>query len=243
VAKFAWLNATIWAGGFDFTGASNTVTANAEVTALDVTTFGGGGWQENIAGLKNYTVEAGGFWESGAAGQAVDPVAWAQLGQTATTWVVSPANTAGQVCYAMNSMATTYQLGGEIGTAAPFSLNGVASTPYPMVRGQIAAAKGVVSAIGQAGSILTLGAPLAGQNVYAGIQVFSPGTTLTAQLQSAATIGFASPTTRATWPAITTQSGNWLTTAVPGPITDQYWRINVSAITGSFTLGAWIGIA
>lgn len=242
MAKFAWLNATVWGGGFDFTGQANSVTANAEVAPLDVTTFGSGGWQENIAGLKDYNLEVGGFWESATGTTTVDPYEFARMGATGQTYFVSPNAVAGSVGYALNAMDSQYQFGGEIGSAAPFSVSAVAATPYPMVRGQIAAAKGNISATGQAGSVLTLGATSGTQFVYAGIHVFSPGTTVTVQLQSSTVIGFGAPTTRATFPAITTQGATWLT-PLAGPVTDQFWRLNVSAVTGTFSLGAWIGIA
>jgi hypothetical protein len=241
MAKFAWTNASVWGGGFDYSGQSNSIAVTTEVTTLDVTTFGSGGWQENIGGLKSYTMEMSGFWESGTGTTAVDPYTFAQLGQTQQLFFVAPGTVAGQVGYAFNGMDSTYQLGGEVGTAAPFTINGVATTPWPEVRGQIAAAKGSVSATGALGSVLTLGAAGTGQRLYAGVHVFSPGTTVTVQVQSASTVGFASPTTRATFPAITAQGGTWLT-PVDGPITDQYFRLNVSAITGTFVLGAWIAV-
>lgn len=242
MAKQAWLNATVWGGGFDFTGQSNTVTVEPSAAPLDVTTFGSGGWQENIGGLKSYELEVGGFWESAAGTTTVDPYEYARLGATGQTWFVSPNAVAGSVGYAFNAMDSAYNLGGEIGSAAPFTVSGAAASPYPMVRGQIAAAKGNISATGAAGSVLTLGAASAGQFVYAGIHVFSPGTTVTVQVQSSTVIGFGAPTTRATFPAITAQGSTWLT-PVAGPITDQFWRLNVSAVTGTFSLGAWIGIA
>lgn len=240
MAKFAWLNATVWGGGFDFTGQSNSVTMSGESNPLDVTTFGSGGWTENIGGLKNYSLDMAGFWESATGTTTVDPFTFNTVGAAGIPFVVSPSNVAGQPMYAANAMTTQYQLGGEVGAAAPFTLTGGAATPFPLVRGQIAAAKGNVSATGQLGSILTLGAAASGQNIYAGLHVFSPGTTITVQVQSAATIGFASPTTRATFTAMTAQGSLWLP-PITGPITDQYWRLNVSAITGTFVAGGWIG--
>lgn len=239
MAKFAWLNATVWGGGFDFTGQANTVSVESTVEDVDVTTFGSGGYREVIGGLKDYTLSVGGFWEAGTG--AVDPAAYATVGGTGQTFVISPANTAGQPMYAVNAMTSGYTIGGELGAAAPFELSAAAATPWPMVRGQIAAAKGAASATGQLGAILTLPAAGAGQQVYAGLHVFSAGTTLTVQLQSAAAIGFASPTTRATFTAMTAVGHQWLT-PVAGPITDQFWRLNISAVTGSFTVGGWIGV-
>ncbi|HEY9416720.1 MAG TPA: hypothetical protein VIQ30_18350, partial [Pseudonocardia sp.] len=86
-----------------------------------------------------------------------------------------------------------------------------------------------------------VGAVASGQFAYAALHVFSAGTTMTVQVQSAATVGFASPTTRGTFSAATAVGGLWLT-RVAGPITDTYWRLNVSAITGTFQVAGVIAI-
>lgn len=240
MSRFALLNATVWGGGYDFTGDSNSVNLATEVDVLDVTTFGSGGWQENIAGLRSIALEVAGFWQAGAG--AVDPEVWAGLGGSAQVHMVSAANTETQPAYGFQALKSSYSLLGDIGKAAPFSLKGVGAGAVPEVRGQIAKAKGSVAATGQLGSILTLGAPLAGQSAYAGLHVFgTPGTTITVQIQSAPTIGFASPTTRGTLGPITATGGTWMV-PVAGPITDAFWRANVSAITGTFTVGAWIAV-
>lgn len=240
MAKFAMLNATIWGGGYDFTGDTNSVQASMEADNVDVTTFGSGGWQDNIAGLKNYKLNASGLWQSGVTGTAVDPVAFANLG-TSLMFMVSAMNTATQPMYAFNSLQTTYELGDDVGKAAPFSIDAEAATPYPLVRGQIAAARQTVAATGQLGSILTLTATSSTQSVYAGFHVFTAPTTITVQVQSAAAIGFASPTTRATLGPITVTGGTWMT-PIAGPITDQFWRLNVSVLTGTGSVGGWIGV-
>jgi hypothetical protein len=244
MAKFALLNATIWGSGYDFTGDTNSVKLQGKGGELDVTTYGSAGSQELIVGLKSVDLDVAGFWQSAATGTAVDPEAWAALsGGLGQVHMISMANTEAQPCFGLQAVKSSYSVGDEVGNAAPFAIKGKGSGGVPMVRGQIAKAKGAVSATGQLGSILTLGAPIAGQSVYAGLHVFaSPGTTITVQLQSAALIAFGSPTTRATFTAMTAQGALWLP-PVAGPFADAFWRLNVSAITGSFAgVAGWIAV-
>ena len=53
---------------------------------------------------------------------------------------------------------------------------------------------------------------------------------------------FTSATTRATIGPLTATGGTWVT-RVAGAITDDYYRFNVTAITGTFSVGAAFGIA
>jgi hypothetical protein len=71
--------------------------------------------------------------------------------------------------------------------------------------------------------------------------VFSAGTTITVQVQSDDNAGMSSPTTVATIGPITVVGGTWMT-PIAGPITDTYYRMNVSAITGTFSVAGAIGI-
>jgi hypothetical protein len=110
-----------------------------------------------------------------------------------------------------------------------------------VVRGGVAKAKGNVSSTGATGSVQQLGDVAANEFLYATLHVFSAGTTITVQVQSDDNSGFSSPTTRATFSGVTTAGGNWVT-RVAGAITDTYWRFNVSAVTGTFSIAGAIGI-
>jgi len=134
-----------------------------------------------------------------------------------------------------------YQLLGAHGEAAPFSLTAAGTDGYGVVRGKLAKVKGDVSATGATGSVVELGEVAADDYLYATFHVLSAGTTITVQVQSAAVVGFGSPTTRATLGPITVTGGTWAV-RVAGPITDEFFRFNVSAVTGTFSVAGAIGI-
>lgn len=240
MAKFALLDCEIYVAGYDFTGDSNSAQVEMEAEALKATTFGSGGWDECIAGLKTTTLELEGLWEAGAG--TVDPEAFSAFGSTEQVHMLAPAGTETSVAYGWRAARFKYSLGGEVGQIAPFALSSQGSGADGAVRGQLAKSKGSVSATGQLGSVLDLGAPSASQFVYAGLHVFSVGTSITVQVQSDDSSGFTTPTTRATIGPITATGGTWLT-KVAGPFTgEEFWRLNVSAVTGTFVVAGWIAV-
>src|SRR5690606_8311913 len=109
-----------------------------------------------------------------------------------------------------------------------------------IVRGQLAKATGSVDSTGPLGSVLNLGQAASGQHVYASLHVFAAGTTITVLVESDDSADFASPTTQATIGPITARGGTWVTSA--GPITDTHYRLNVSAVTGTFTVAAALAV-
>lgn len=239
----ALLNAFAYVGGHDFTADSNTLTFTGDVAENDATTFRSQGWKTlGPGGLKNGALAMGGFWQS-AASDAVDPIQWADLAVVDKPMTFGPVETEGSPAYLWQGAHFNYQLGGAgIGELAPFSLEAHNTNQTGIVRGQLAAAMQVKAATGVLGSGLQLGAVGTTQYLYATLHVLStPGTTVTVQLQSDDNAGFTTPTTRATIGPITTQIGTWMP-RVAGPITDTYYRFNISAITGSFTLAGAIAV-
>ncbi|WP_030487270.1 hypothetical protein [Micromonospora chokoriensis] len=240
MSSFALTDATTWVAGYDFTTNLNQMSLAVEAEQLDSTTFGGGGFRSRAGGLKSVSAQLAGYWES-AAVNAPDPQAFPDLGVADRVVTMAPTPTEGSVAYFAQLGKFGYQLFGAQGELTPFSLSMASTNPAGLIRGQVAKAKGSVSATGATGSVLQLGTVSGTQYLYAVLHVFSAGTTLTVQVQSASTVGFASPTVRGTFAAATTQGGLWLA-RVAGPITDAYYRLNVSAVTGSFVVAGAIGI-
>lgn len=240
MGSFALTDATAWVAGHDFTTQTSQLSVTVDAEQLDSTTFGGGGFRSRAGGVKSVTAQLAGYWES-ALTAAPDPQAFPDLGVADRVVTMAPTPAEGSVAYFAQLGKFGYQLFGQMGELTPFSLDMAGTNGVGMVRGQVAKAKGNVSASGAAGSVLQLGTVAAGQYLYAALHVFSAGTTLTVQVQSAATVGFASPTLRGTFSAATTTGGLWLA-RVPGPITDAYYRLNVSAVTGTFQIAGAIGI-
>jgi hypothetical protein len=242
MAPITLVNAFAYVGGHDFTADSNALSFNAEVAENDATTFRDGGWKKfGPGGLKNGSLAMGGFWQS-AASDAVDPILWNDLAVADRPMTFGPTETEGSLALMWQGAHYQYQLGGELGGLLPFSLEARNSNREGVVRGQLAKAMASVSATGVLGSVLNLGAVGATQYLYATLHVLgTPGTSVTVQLQSDDSAGFASPTTRATIGPLTSAGGTWMT-RVAGAIADTHYRFNVSAITGTFVLAGAIGV-
>lgn len=233
-------DAYCYCAGYDFTTDTNSATLNTDVAQLDATTFGSGGWQELAGGLKTSALSWAGFWQAAATGdQAVDNQAFASLG-TSQVYTFGAVETENQPAYMLNAMKSQYVLGGTVGDLAPFSLAANAATPDGTIRGRLAKARGTVSAVGQLGTELNLGALTSSQFLYATFHVFSPGTTITVALQSDDSSAFTTPTVQATIGPLTTSGGTWVP-RIAGPLTDTWYRFVVTAITGSFTVAGAIG--
>lgn len=238
MGSIALVNPTIYVHDLDFTGFLRRFGAKWTAVELDFTVFQPAGSSTRIrqGGLQTVDTSAEGFWDS-----TPDAAAFSALGVANRVLTVSPEGAETKVAYMLQQLGLEYDAFGQVGQPAPFTLKAKSSNAQGVVRGQLAKAKGNASATGQLGSILTMTGPLAGQYLYATLHVFAAATTITVQVQSATTLGFGSPTTRGTIGPITLAGGTWLV-RVPGPITDGFYRLNVSAITGTFNVGAGIGV-
>lgn len=241
MAVLALLNCTTHVHGHDFTTDTNQALLQTEVTALDKTTFGSSGWTELHGGLKKSVFDLQGFWQS-ATTDAVDVEAFPDLATANRVHTFGATSTEGTTAYMWQAGRFSYQLGGQLDTLAPFTLQSAGTDGVGVVKGQWAKAKGNVSATGVLGSGLNLGAGAAGKYLYATLHAFSVGTTLTVQVQSDDNSGFTTPTTVATFSAITARGGSWLTRVDASAITDTWFRLNVSAVTGTFSVAGAIGI-
>jgi len=152
-----------------------------------------------------------------------------------------------------NAQIHTPTVGGGRGAAKAYKVSGhMVSRPwlgkvlYNNVNGAVINAAGT-------GTILNVGACGAGKLLGVCVQVVAPpgigGTatpTITLRLESAALVGFGSPTTRKTFTAITTPSGQYF--EIDGdvtPVSDAFWRLAWTAPGGTgpqFTVMAAIGL-
>lgn len=235
MAPLFWQNPTVYAHDFDFTPFFNKASLKLMCDELDAT-VSGATYRSRIGGLLDSSLDVSGFWDS-----TPDASAVAALGVGDRVVTVCPQGAATNVSYILQADEFDYQAFEAIGSAVPFSLSMKGSNNVGAIRGQLAKAKGTVSATGALGSGLNLGAVGASQFVYVAFHVFTAGTTITLQLQSDTANNFPAPTTRATIGPLTTTGGTWMT-RVAGSITDTWWRLNVSAITGTFTVAGTIGI-
>ncbi len=227
----------------DFTGSADDLRLMCQAEQREKTNFRSGGWREFANGLKTSTFDSGNFWSSDAATD-LDAVSFDGLGVANRVITLGTDETEGEYAYFVRGMQPSYSwLEGNVGDLAKCKVQAVGSDGAEgVVRGRLAKAYGDVSATGATGTAMELGAVGAAQYLYASFHVFgTPGTTITAVVESDADNTFGSATTRITFGPYTTAGGRWAT-RVAGSITDTWWRVNVTAITGTFTIACAIGI-
>lgn len=237
-------NIRTWADGYDMTTDSNQVGLDLMWDVHDVTVFmpaGSGGARKRATGLEDVAAAVRGLWSAGT--NSIDADSFNNLGVADAVLTMSPDGVEGSIAYMMRQGRFKYSMFGEMGKPAPFALD------FRGTQGQTSVARGMVfktdsaaiSGTGPTGTALQLGAVGASQFLYASAHILTAGTTLTLQVQSSVDNTFASPTTRMTLGPITTTGGVW-GTRVAGAITDTWWRLNVSAVTGSFLIAGLVGI-
>lgn len=245
MSTFAANNITTWFAGYDMTTDLSQTTMPIEFEALDSTTFGPAGTRtarSRRAGLEDVSSQVAGFWQAGDG--LVDETAFNALGGAAQVITHSRDGAEGSPAYFYQARAFSYQLFGNVGELAPFALTARASKGNGApgsIRGVVLATKGDVSATGAAGTADELGAVASGEYLYAALHVFDPGTTITAVLESDDADTFGSATTRATFGPITVAGGTWAT-RLAGPVTDTWYRLRVTAVTGTASIACVAGI-
>lgn len=241
MSNFVLTSATVWMDGLALTNYANEVSVKTSIDDQEVTTFASGGYRERIAGLKTVDSSVKGLWQS-----PVDAPAWTNLAVADQNVTYTSNGTVGEPAHFFQGSNFSVERFGKIGEVDPFGLSIMSTNAVGMVNGQLAAAKGNISATGVLGSgqtgLSTNSQVSATQYLYGVVHVFTAGTTMTLKIQSDDNAGFSSPTDRITLSAITTTGGTWVT-RLAGPITDTYFRYNCTAITGTFNVAAAIGIA
>jgi len=152
---------------------------------------------------------------------------------------------AGSVAYMMQATKFSYEILGDVGEVTPFTLEASSSEGATgLVRGQLAKAKGNVSATGATGSAVNLGAGSAGKYLYLALHVFSAGTTISVKVESDSAQAFSSPAdvASATISSVTAAGGTWITRVDASALTDTWYRVNVTAVTGTFSVAAALAI-
>lgn len=237
-----------FAGGYDLTGYSNKMELAGQVEDKDVTTFlpasdPNVGWKKVLGGLGSATIKANGLWAADPT-IVIDDIAFPVLFGTVAPFSVFPVDTSeGSVGYFTQTLTKSYQFFGQVGDVAPWALEDDSS--WPLVRGQSLENAGTARTTTGTGTGIQIGAVPAGKQLYAALHVLSvAGTgspTLTVTVQSNVDNTFAAPTSRISFAAATTVSGQILRTV--GPITDTWYRISftISGTTPSFLFVVIVG--
>lgn len=245
MAKFVLKNVRLFAAGADLTTVNNQIQLTAEAESKDTTAFAATGdvWHEEISGIKSASLTGSGQWEASDASK-VDDAAWGAFASATVPVSVCPATAAdGSLAWLSQFNETQYQLLGQVGEVAPWSLTGRGT--WPLVRGSVLHGPTARTSSGT-GTSVQLGAVSSSQRLYVALHVFSvSGTTpsLTVAIQSDNATGFPSAATVTTLTAATAIGSQ--ITRVAGPITDDWFRISYT-ITGtspSFLFCVTAGIA
>ena len=243
MSTLALATAYAYVGGHDFTGDINTWRLGGEGEPQECTNFRSGGWREYKLGLKKSMFELGGHWQSAAA-DAVDPETFNNLGVTGRVITTGVVETEGEPAFFHRGMQADYTVGGTLGQIAPFRVtaNGT-DGPTGVVRGALAVKMTTVTTTGAKGTALNLGLIGAGQYLYATLHLLgTAGTSITCVVESDEDNTWSSPTTQISFGAQSTANGFW-GTRVAGAVANEDWfRLNVTAITGTWVIAAAIGI-
>jgi hypothetical protein len=246
-------NCTMWVDDVNIQSQVNQVTIQSSAAELDVTTFANAG-MARAGGLKDGVISASGFWE---VAQEPDLSLFGDVGTNVPiTVALTRAAAAGDPAYLMCATLAQYGgIGGKVGNPLAFSLRGAQNAGSTsssgnagrLAQGILAENRVAVTASGNGNIYGPLAIPATAlQRMVAALHLsaFSGTPTFTLALRSAATIGMASPTVRATFNAINTLTGSQIL-EVAGPITDQFWQFTWTVAGGSpsVTFAASLGLA
>ena len=228
----------IYYDGYDLSGNMNFLGINHAVNELDNTTFGTSGTESKKGGLKKASIAWKGFYEAGAG--SVDAVLHPGVGANKIVTVSPEEGDDGDVAHFMQSLHSELMRGAPVGEMIMIEGKASAQGGTPLLRGRILNPGATTHSSTGSGTARQLGAVSSTQKLYAALHVLEAGTTCTVKVQSDDGSGFASATDRITFDAATAVGAQW--SSVAGAITDDWWRINISAITGSFRFVVVAGI-
>lgn len=234
MSKFTLQNVRLFAAGADYTTRNNRLEISMEAESKDATAFvpTGSAWHEELSGIRSSQVTGAGQWEAGDLSM-VDDSSFNTVGATIPLTVTPQTAADGALAYLTAFNRQNYTLGGQVGDVVPWQ--GQWAGTWAMARGLVLATPTPRTATGT-GTIQqysALATPvLASQYLVGTLHLMSltVGASVTATIQTAATAGFASPTTRLTFNAQSAIGGQVF--RIAGPITDQYIRISYT-ISGS----------
>lgn len=243
MSTYAALAHTTWASAYDMTTDLQQLELELGRDPLDDTCFSDVA-RSRKAGLADVSTKLNGFYD--AADDAVDETVFNGMASTLQVVTHTVSGTELDVAYSYQAKQLQYQVFGAVGEMNPFSLmaqgaRGNGTLSAGAVRGRLLKAKGSISSTGATGQVFELGAVGATQHLYASAHCFAIGTSFTLQIQSDTASNFPTPTTQMTIGSITAVGGTW-GTRVAGAITDTWWRVNVSACSGTSQIAVVVGI-
>lgn len=239
MATFVLKNQKILLAHYHLTTRANAIALSQAVSALDDTVLGQD-TMSNLPGLRSITWSVSGLYDPEP---EYDGGLSSQLGLTGKPVTFADSSSGGALAYFLNSMVSEYTpFQNSVGELAGFSVGGVTtktSSGNPdLVRGQVGywTENFTTSANGTA---INLGAATTSQRVAAALHLIgvTSGTTFTfaPTVESAASSGSTSWTTRFTFSTFSTKGSTFLTST--GNITDTWWRFTHATVSSSQSTG------
>ena len=236
MAEYVVDSAFAYLGALDLSESMDDWSMTGAGEALQKTTMRNSGAHRYRMGMITTNATLGGFTDMTTA----DPLLHAGFSARSTRVLIAGNEEAeGQPCCLMDAVKPTYQQhAGQVGQLPKYSIGVTSTDKYGGVRGMLFMEQQTVSTTGAKGTAIELGAVAADEHLFAAVNLMGTvGTSITIVLESDGDNTFASATTRVTWGPLTAVGGNWAT-PVAGAITDTWWRFRVTAVTGSWTVGA-----
>ena len=120
MATFVLTDGRLFMDGFDLSSHTQSMTLDLSVDEVDVTAINSGGFRSKIGGLQDASLQANGFFEAGT--DKPDALLGVSAGNEIIS-TVSPTSSAGDTAYFLKSRQFSYNIGGSVGDAMPFSIN------------------------------------------------------------------------------------------------------------------------
>jgi hypothetical protein len=244
MAKQLLNNCGIYLGGYELSGYSNAVALEIEKDLHDATTFGATS-RQRVPGLSDARFSCAGCLSP----VEVGAVLYDKMASTSEVVSLAAENSAAGIVYMLRGVEGTFSLIETVNDVAKWSMNGTAAVS-PVVRGSVLH-RATAAIITGTSTPQQLGGITALQSIFATLHVFSIAGTATPSItvivQSDNAVGFPTPVTRLTFPAVTSVtlvSGLWQEAILPGLNTDDWYRIQytITGTTPSFGFMAAFGI-
>lgn len=222
MAKLVLHDQRVWLGGYDLSGAVNSLALEHGAEARDVATLESN-TRIQASGLKSVAASLEGYFETDG---GIDEELFNRIGLTDAPLSYGAAGAAeGDLAYSFQALAAEYSPGGQIGEMMQFAASAQAASGDGLVRGTLMH-NGAETASGN-GTGRQLGAVAAGQKLFGALHVLAAagtGPTLDVTIESDDNSGFTSAVTRMTFAQQTGIGFEWAT-PIEGPITDDWWRV------------------
>lgn len=232
-------------GGFDATTfAGQAATSPAEAGLVTTTNLGSGGFETNLPSIKSFGLSLSGNADVATTGITTN-ITPANIGTQYAYGYALPGSAAADPAVFGRGLLMSYTpIEGAIGDKASFAMT-FRSDLVGVTNGQLASTLAARTTTAN-GTILTMTGPTASQKLYAGLHITAAsGTTptLDVTIESAALVGFGSPTTRITFSQ--KNAAGWDFSSVAGAVTNGFWRavFTIGGTSPSFTVAVFLGVA